>query len=117
LCNELSTFESALRPDDKLQTLAILNRQLYSHGVYDIEFRLRTKTETYRWFNARGHSIAGKTGQPYLISGSIQDIHDKKQAEATLRQQEEYLIQKQKMQALGELAGDVAHEFNNILQA
>jgi PAS domain S-box-containing protein len=50
---------------------------------------------------------AGK--RPYVI-GYAQDITERKQLEAQVRQA-------QKLQALGTLAGGIAHDFNNILTA
>jgi C4-dicarboxylate-specific signal transduction histidine kinase len=95
----------------------VLNGSFDQQSERDAEYRLLTKSGSYRWFSARALMIRQPDGRPCLVSGSIQDIHARKQAEETIRRQGEYLIQKQKMEALGELAGEVAHEFNNALQA
>ena len=61
--------------------------------------------------------IKNASNEPEGFRGIIRDITERKQAEAHQAKLEDQLQQAQKMEAIGTLAGGVAHDFNNILQA
>ncbi len=64
-------------------------------------------------FSAELIQIAGES---YLLSIS-QDITELKEAERRRAELEAQLLQAQKMEAIGTLAGGISHDFNNLLQA
>lgn len=51
------------------------------------------------------------------FTGIVRDVTDRRRAEEELRKREEQLAHSQRLEALGTLAGGVAHEFNNLLQS
>ncbi|MEE9420272.1 MAG: PAS domain S-box protein, partial [Desulfatiglandaceae bacterium] len=58
-----------------------------------------------------------ESGERQLMLGLVRDISERKRAEEEKNKLEAQLAQAQRMQALGTIAGGIAHNFNNLLMA
>ncbi|HYG35840.1 MAG TPA: ATP-binding protein [Clostridia bacterium] len=82
-----------------------------------VEERYRTKSGQVVWVQVALSIISDHDGRPLYGIGVVENITDRKRAEEERQRLQMELIQAQKMEAVGRLAGGVAHDFNNILTA
>jgi PAS domain S-box-containing protein len=74
------------------------------------EFRLFAADGSERWIHSERTTVYGATGEPMLVQGVWVDLTEHRQLEQRVAQQD-------RLDAVGQLAAGVAHNFNNMLVA
>ena len=83
--------------------------------VRDFEMMARRRDGTQLPMSVTIRTIFDDLGNPAGYEGIARDISDRKAAQSKQQELEKQISRAQKMEALGSLAGGVAHDLNNIL--
>lgn len=77
----LDSFNKVIHPEDKDRVWELVNKHLTNHIPFQIEYRLKTKSGEYHWFEAAGKAVWDTQGNATRMAGSIIDISERKNYE------------------------------------
>lgn len=84
-------WDSRLHPEDREGVHNALNAHLEENKPYDVKFRLRRKDNQYIWFRVSGKATFNDKGEPIMMAGSLENIHNHVLVEIQLQNEREKL--------------------------
>jgi PAS domain S-box-containing protein len=109
--------ERHVHPDHRERFKREWQRGIADTGKLDIEYRLVRPDGTPREVHMLGQILPSADGQSLVVSGTLHDITERKQAEEEARQGQERLTHVARLSTMGEMATGLAHEINQPLTA
>jgi PAS domain S-box-containing protein len=105
----IGDFLEHLHPEDRSSVVTAFQRSVNEGADFNVEFRVPLPDGGMRWLRDQGQVVRDPDGQVESLTGACVDITERRRTEERVRHA-------QRMEAVGQLAGGVAHEINNMMQ-
>jgi PAS domain S-box-containing protein len=107
--DEIGFWQKLIHPQDRTRATASIRDALAGESDHWTgEYRFRHMDGSYLDVLERAHIVRDGNGKAVRFIGSLMNVTARKQLQ-------DQLVRSQKMEAFGQLAGGVAHDFNNFL--
>jgi PAS domain S-box-containing protein len=110
------TYVELIHPEDRKRVFEVMGSAMAGkQQEFVVDYRIVRPDGTERFVTLTGKTLLDGSGAVGGIRGTTQDITDRKRAETEREAMQAQLVQSKKLEAVGQLAGGVAHNFNNLL--
>ena len=108
-------FLPLIHPDDRAGYEASMTASEQGLQTSPLTYRFRCYDGSMKWIYTEIETIFDDEGNPVRRIGTIRDVTETRLVEERQRELERQLLHSQKLDALGTLAGGIAHDLNNTL--
>jgi PAS domain S-box-containing protein len=105
--NRLKSYDAIIEADDRKAVRDIVSRAVDRGEAFELTYRIRTREGGLKWVWERGRAVSGPDGPVRALEGFVTDITERK----LLEQQ---VLQNQRLESIGTLAGGLSHDLNNV---
>jgi PAS domain S-box-containing protein len=110
-------FLNSVHPDDRPLVEHSVDAALHEDKAYSIDHRIVLPDGSERIVHEQAEVIRDDAGQAIQMSGTVQDITERKKTEDDRRRLREELTHVSRITTIGTLSGAMAHEINQPLTA
>ena len=104
-----------IAPKDRPQVAENVLKPVETGSIRNFHCAALKKDGTQCPVELRASLVVDKGGKPRALMAVLRDITERKRAEMEMTALQEQLHQSQRMEAIGQLAGDIAHDFGTLL--
>ena len=114
--NHQSFWQRSIHKDDYKKTMDALRNHLKGETeLFESEYRFKCKDGSYKWVKIRGKIFKDESGKNSRMTGFHTDINDLVHLQQENINKEQMLYQQSKLAAMGEMIGNIAHQWRQPL--
>jgi PAS domain S-box-containing protein len=107
-----------VHPDDRDKLVQAWTQAVWTGRGFEHEWRVLRADGSYRWCRSRAAKRNGETSAGDVVwYGTVEDVHERHQAEEAYRKAQAELVQVSRLSAMGTMASAIAHDINQPLTA